>query len=112
MVMDFLLSIFPIFIIFLIFYFIVIRPQSKAESKRKEFLKNIRKGEIVYLSSGIIGKVADVGEQTLLLEIAKDVKIRVLKDAIQGQFVEKTSTASTHQAEKQTPKQEEKASQS
>jgi preprotein translocase subunit YajC len=86
--MYFLLSVFPILFIFLIFYFIVIRPQTKAESKRKEFINNLKKGEIVILSSGIIGKVIEVQPRTIVLEISKDVKIKVLKEAIQGPFVE------------------------
>lgn len=86
--MDMFLSILPLIFIFFIFYLIVIRPQSKAEAKRKEFIRNLKKGDIVYLSSGIIGKVIDVGTKTISLEVSKDVKIRVLKDAVQGPYTD------------------------
>jgi preprotein translocase subunit YajC len=86
--MDFLLSIFPIIFIFLVFYLLVIRPQVKTESKRREFIANLKRGEIVVLSSGIVGKVIEIQPKTVLLEVSKDVKIRVLKEAIQGPFIE------------------------
>jgi preprotein translocase subunit YajC len=87
-IMDFLLSIFPIIFIFLIFYLLVIRPQTKTESRRREFIANLKRGEIVVLSSGIVGKVIEIQPKTVLLEVSKDVKIKVLKDAIQGPFIE------------------------
>jgi preprotein translocase subunit YajC len=86
--MDFLLSIFPLIFIFLIFYLLVIRPQTKTESKRREFIANLKRGEIVVLSSGIVGKVIEIQPKTVLLEVSRDVKIRVLKEAIQGPFIE------------------------
>ncbi|GBD02875.1 hypothetical protein HRbin19_00145 [bacterium HR19] len=87
--MDFFLSLFPLIVIFILFYFIVIRPQTRVEAKRKEFIKNLKKGDIVFLSSGIVGKVSEIYQKTVSLEVSKDVKIRVLKDFIQGPFSEK-----------------------
>ena len=81
---DFFLSILPILFIFLIFYFLLIRPQTKAEQKRKELIKNLKKGEVVWTSGGILGKVIDIAQKFVILEVAKDVKIRILRDTIQG----------------------------
>jgi preprotein translocase subunit YajC len=79
----------------------VIRPQTRAEAKRREFIKNLKKGDIVFLSSGIVGRVSEIYQKTVSLEISKDVKIRVLKDSIQGPFLEKDEPQ-----EKQTEKKD------
>ncbi len=86
--MDILTSLFPIFIIFLIFYFIVIRPQTRAEARKREFIKKLKKGDVILLSSGIVGKVHEVEDRTLIVEISKDVKVKVLKDVVQGPYSE------------------------
>ncbi|MCS7214016.1 MAG: preprotein translocase subunit YajC [Candidatus Calescibacterium sp.] len=99
--MDILLSVLPIFFIFLIFYFLVIRPQSRLESKRREFIKNLKKGDIVYTSGGIIGKVYDISDKTLTLEISKDVRLKILRDTVQGPFIEKTEDQDKKQQQKQ-----------
>jgi len=107
--MDLLLSIFPIIFIFLIFYLLVIRPQAKTESKRREFIANLKRGEIVVLSSGIVGKVIEIQPKTVLLEVSKDVKIKVLKDAIQGPFIEVPPQESKTKEDKEKEKEKEKS---
>jgi len=74
-----------------IFYFVMIRPQQRREKERKAMIAAVKSGERVVLSSGIIGEVATVKEKTLLVRVANDTKIEVLKTAV-AQIIEKGDT--------------------
>ncbi|MEO7094568.1 MAG: preprotein translocase subunit YajC [Polyangiales bacterium] len=71
---------FPV-LIFVAFYFFLIRPQQK---KAKELAEKLKKGDRVFTNSGIIGKIMVLGEKRVTLEIAPNVKIEVLRSAIGG----------------------------
>lgn len=87
---NFFTALLPLLIIFFIFYFLLIRPQSKSVKQHREFLKGLKKGDMVYTTGGIIGRVVDVHEKSATLEIAKDTRIKVIKTSIQGSYAEKT----------------------
>ena len=72
----------PIILMIAVFYFLVIRPQSKVEKDRRARLAKLDKGDQVRLNGGILGRVASVEDQIVLVEIADKVKIRVLKAEI------------------------------
>jgi preprotein translocase subunit YajC len=74
----------PLILIFLVIWFLILRPQKKQEEERQEFRKNLKKGDEVVTSSGLIGKVASVEERTIKLEIARGTKVEVLRSQIQG----------------------------
>lgn len=63
-------------IIFLIFYYMVVRPQQTKQKKQEELVKNLAKGATVLTSSGIIGRVAGMEKDYILLELATNVKVR------------------------------------
>jgi len=65
-----------------IFYFMLIRPQQKRMRQQMELMKNLRVGDEVMTSSGIYGTVSEVEEDTVLLEVAEDVHIRIAKNAV------------------------------
>lgn len=65
-------------ICYLIFYVMVIRPQESKTKKHKAFLESIKRGDSVVTSSGFVGKVASIEKAHLLLEIAQNVKVKVL----------------------------------
>ena len=71
---------FPI-LIFVAFYFFLIRPQQK---KAKELAEKLKKGDRVFTNSGLIGKIMVLGEKRVTLEIAPNVKVEVLRSAIGG----------------------------
>jgi preprotein translocase subunit YajC len=76
-------SLAPIALMLLVFYFLIMRPQQKRESKRRELIASAKKGDKVLISGGIIGTLHKVvNEKELSLEIAENVRIRVLKDAV------------------------------
>jgi len=80
-------------LIFAIMYFIMIRPQKRREKERKEMIANLKSGSRVLLTSGIIGQVTTVKEQTLIVRIADNTKVEVVRGAI-SQLLEKGETPS------------------
>lgn len=68
--------------IFVIFYFFMIRPQQKRQKEEKKFRDALTKGQNVVTIGGLHGKIAEVKETTVLLEVSHDVKIEVEKTAI------------------------------
>jgi preprotein translocase subunit YajC len=62
-----------------VFYFLLIRPQNKRAKEQKEMLSKIAAGDEVATTGGILGKVVDVGDQFLTLEIASGVSIKMQK---------------------------------
>jgi preprotein translocase subunit YajC len=69
-------------IIFALFYFMMIRPQMKKEKERKKMIAEIKTGDRVVFSGGILGSVANVKEQTFVIKIADNVKIEVARGAV------------------------------
>ena len=69
-------------IIFGIFYFLIIRPQQKKQKELKAMIDNLAYGDTVITTGGIYGRIVEVKETTIILEIAKDVLIKVDKNGI------------------------------
>ena len=75
----------PLVLIFVIFYFFLIRPQQKRVREHKEMVKNLKRGDEVITSGGIIGKVDRVYEDDKLeIEISDGVKVNVIKNTVQS----------------------------
>ena len=68
--------------IFLIFYFMIIRPQQKKAKERDKLLSNLEKGDKVITSGGIHGIIAGIDEKTLLVQISENLKVKVERSAI------------------------------
>ncbi len=68
--------------VILIMYFMMIRPQQKRQKEHQSMLNAIKKGDQVVTSAGMHGKVVEVDEKTVLVEVADNVKIRFEKVAI------------------------------
>jgi preprotein translocase subunit YajC len=71
-------------LMFLILYFMIIRPQQKRQKERQKMIDSIKKGDKVITSGGIHGTVAGVEDKTLLVEIADKVKVKVERGSIAG----------------------------
>lgn len=71
-----------IFATFAIFYFILIRPQQKKQKQLQRTIEALRKGDRVMTTGGIFGTIAGIKDNILVLKIADDVKIEVLKSAV------------------------------
>ena len=64
------------------FYFLLIRPQQKQRKEHENLLKNLKTGDRVLTSGGIYGIVANVKEKTVLVKIADNVKVEIIKSGI------------------------------
>ena len=75
----------PLILIFVIFYFFLIRPQQKRVKEHKEMVKNLKRGDEVITSGGIIGVVERVLEDDRIeLNVSEGVKVQVIKNTIQS----------------------------
>ena len=77
-----LMSFLPLLLIVVVFYFFMIRPQMKRQKEVRKFRENLSKNDKVVTTGGIYGRVIEVKETTVILEIAKDVEIKVDKNGI------------------------------
>lgn len=78
----------PFVAIFAIFYFFIIRPQAKRQKQHGGFLETLKRGDEVITTGGIYGTVQGLTERFITLEIAPDVKIRILRTQIAGSAAE------------------------
>lgn len=75
-----LIQIAPLVFVFVIFYFLVFRPQQQARKKHMEMVANVKRGDTVVTGGGIVGKVTKVLEgDEIMVELADNVTVRVLK---------------------------------
>ncbi len=72
----------PLFVLLILFYFMLIRPQMKRAKEHRNLLSSLNKGDEVVTNGGLAGKIREVGENFILLEIAKDVQVRLQKSAV------------------------------
>jgi len=77
-------SFLPLIVIFVLFFFMIIRPQMKQAKEQRNMIAALQKGDEVVTSGGIVGKVTKVTEAFVSVEIAPDTEITVQKHAIQS----------------------------
>ena len=88
-----------------LFYFMIIRPQSKKAKELQKLLSDLKKGDDVVTQGGIIGKVSGIKDNELVLQLQEGVRVRVLRSAVTGLY-----TGATAPAAKSDTKSEAKAS--
>ena len=71
-------------VLFVIMYFLLIRPQQKQAKEHRALMQSLKKGDEIVLQSGILGTIHTVMDKVVLVEIANGVRVRVLKTAIQA----------------------------
>ncbi len=69
-------------LIFVVFYFLLIRPQQKRLRDHREMVASLRRGDSVVTTGGVIGKITRVTDDELVLEVAEGVRIKVLRGAV------------------------------
>ena len=80
---NMLVSLLPFVLIFVIMYFLILRPQQKRVKTHQEMVKNVRRGDTVVTNGGLIGRVAKVvDDHELEIEIADDVRVRQQRSMI------------------------------
>jgi preprotein translocase subunit YajC len=90
----------PIILIFIVFYFLLIRPQQKQAKKHQEYLNNLKVGNKVVTKGGLHGQITGLTDQIVTLEIDKDVRVKVSRDAIGPGAAEGATTPAKKDAKK------------
>ena len=76
------LQIVPLIFIFVIFYFLLIRPQQKRMKQHRELIGSVKKGDTVVTGGGLVGKATKVDEQEVEVEIAPNTRVRAVKSTL------------------------------
>lgn len=87
-----IVTILPFILIFIIMYFMVIRPQQKKAKEHQEMLSKLKRNDEVMTSGGIYGKVIDLKETVVTLEVAPNVRIRVNRPQISAVLTAEKAT--------------------
>lgn len=80
-------SMFPLLMmlsIFVIFYFLLIRPQQKKAKDHRQFLENLKRGDRIITTGGIVGEIITISDQVLTVEIADKVRVEVGRAYVAG----------------------------
>ena len=90
----------PMVLVFVIFYFLMLRPQQKRAKQHQEMIKNLRRGDTVITSGGLVGKVTKVvDDDQIEIELADEVRVRQMRSMVadvraKGEPVKEESTSS------------------
>lgn len=79
---DFFIQIMPFLLIFVIMYFLIIRPQQKRLKDHREMVAALRRGDTVVTGGGLIGKVTKVDDAELQVELTQGMKVKVVRSTI------------------------------
>jgi preprotein translocase subunit YajC len=79
---DPLMSFLPLVLIFVVFYFLLIRPQTKRAKEHKKMVEGLAKGDEVVTSGGLLGRITQVGENFVQLKVAEGVELKIQKQAV------------------------------
>jgi preprotein translocase subunit YajC len=72
----------PLIVLFVLFYFLLIRPQNKKQKEHRQMVEALASGDEVVTAGGVLGKVTDVGEQFLTVEVANNVSVKVQRHTV------------------------------
>ncbi|MDY0162530.1 preprotein translocase subunit YajC [Desulfobotulus sp.] len=78
------MSLVPLILMFVIFYFLLIRPQQKKAKEHRELITNLKKGDRVITSGGLYGVVTGLDDTTITLEIAEKVRVKMVRANVAG----------------------------
>lgn len=81
-------SMWPLLLILVVFYFFIIRPQSKRQKEQTAFLTNLQKGDEIVTASGILGQINKIEDEIITLEIAGKTYIRITKNSVSKEMTE------------------------
>ena len=98
-------SLLPFLLIFVVFYFFLIRPQQKRAKEHRELVNNVKRGDKIVTSGGLLGTVSKSveGQESVEVEIAKDVKVSVMRSMI-ADLRDKKDAPKADKAKEDAPK--------
>ena len=77
-----LASFLPLIVLFAVFYFLLIRPQLKQAKQHKQLVSELTKGDEIATNGGLLGKIKEVGDNFIVVEISKDTEVKIQKQAV------------------------------
>lgn len=77
-----LMSLLPLLLIIVVFYFFMIRPQVKRQKELANFRNSLKKGDKIVTTGGIYGKIAEIEENAIIIEVEDKMRLRVDKNAV------------------------------
>jgi preprotein translocase subunit YajC len=89
-------------------YFLILRPQQKQLRDQQALMSSLKKGDEVVTQAGVLGKIVNVQDKVITLEVAASLKLRVLKSSIQGKFSDEPAPAAKEATEPAPREKEEK----
>ena len=78
-----LMTLIPLFGIFIIFYFLLLRPQAKRAKEQKQMVESLQRGDEIITNGGVLGLILNVSESYVIVEIAPTIEITLLKSSVQ-----------------------------
>jgi preprotein translocase subunit YajC len=81
-----LIQLVPMLLVFAIFFFLLIRPQQREKERRRGMLANLKKGDRVVTSGGLIGTIVGLNDRTVTLRVADAVRVECLRDSVNSLF--------------------------
>jgi preprotein translocase subunit YajC len=75
-------SLLPLIVLFAIFYFLIIRPQQQTAKKHKEMIENMKKGDKIVTSGGLIAEVAKVEDEFFRIKLADNTEVKIVKEYV------------------------------
>lgn len=76
------MSFLPLILLFVVFYFLLIRPQQKKAKQQKTFIDNLKKGDKIITSSGLYGTITGITDDAITIEIAEKVRVKIARNAV------------------------------
>jgi len=78
-----LISLLPLVLFAVVFYFLLIRPQAKRQKEHKRMVEALAKGDEVVTVGGVAGRITDIGESFVMVEVADGVQVKVRRSAVE-----------------------------
>jgi len=88
---DPLMSFLPLILIFVVFYFLLIRPQTKRAKEHKKMVQELSKGDEIVTTGGLLGRIIEVGENFVLVKVSDNVEVKIQKQAVANLMPKGTS---------------------
>ena len=88
---DSLMSFLPLILISVVFYFLLIRPQTKRAKEHKKMVSELAKGDEIVTNGGLLGRIVQVGENFVLVKVSDNVEVKIQKQAVANLMPKGTS---------------------
>ena len=77
-----LMSLIPLVLLFLVFYFLLIRPQTKRAKEHRKMIDALAKGDEIVTNGGLLGKIIELGDNFIVIEVAPNIEVKLQRHAI------------------------------